>query len=250
MIRMPEIRRQDLPRPILLGVAALVLGVFSLLPGTVCAAQAASIPAQMKPIPFDQIVTFLFLMLGPIKIIGPFVKATRAADAKLARRIAFRAILFSSLALLLAALVGEGFLTKYSVPLPVLALSGGVILFLVALQGILKQFALPVRSEGTPEAAPTLSVAISPMAFPTIVTPYGTAALIIFIALGPDLKSKMAVGAALLGIMLLNMIVMLLARHILRFMGVFLQILGAVLGVIQVALGLQIMLVNLQMVWM
>lgn len=242
-------RRQALSLLIRPGVAALILGLLCLLPGTVWAAQATSVPAQMKPIPLDQIVTFLFLMLGPIKIIGPFAKTTQAADVKLARQIAFRAILFASLALLLAALLGESILNRYSVPLPVLAISGGLILFLVALQGILQQFTPPAKSEG-PSEAPTLSVAISPMAFPTIVTPYGIAAVIIFIALSPDMKGKLSVGVALLGIMLLNMIAMLLARHTLRLMGVFLQILGAVLGVIQVALGLQIVLVYLKRVWM
>ena len=45
--------------------------------------------------------------------------------------------------------------------------------------------------------------------------------------------------AWLLAIMLLNLIVMLVARHIQRFLGVFLQILGAVLGIVQVALGIR-----------
>lgn len=242
-------RRQVLPRAIWPAVAAVVLGVLCFLPGTVCAAEAAPVPAQVRPIPFSQIVTFLFLMLGPIKIIGPFSKATQAADAKLTHQIAFRAIFFAILALLLAALLGESVLTQFSVPLPVLAISGGIILFLVALQQVLQQFAPPAKSDraATP---PTPSVALTPIAIPTIVTPYGIAALIIFIVLSPDLKRQLAIVAVLLGIMLLNLIVMLVARRILRFIGVFLQILGAVLGIIQVALGLQIILFNLKRVWM
>jgi len=43
-----------------------------------------------------------------------------------------------------------------------------------------------------------------------------------------------------LAIMLLNLVVMLLTRHIVRVLLVVLIILGAVLGVVQVALGLQI----------
>jgi hypothetical protein len=182
-------RRQPHPHHIWPGVAAMVVGVLCLLPGTDWAARATSVPSQMKPIPLDQIVTFLFLMLGPVKIIGPFVKATQAADARLARQIAFRAILFSSLALLLAALLGESILNKYSTPLPVLAISAGVILFLVALQGILQQFVPPAKSE-VAAAVPTPSVAITPIAFPTIVTPYGVAALIIFIALSPSARNE------------------------------------------------------------
>ncbi len=38
---------------------------------------------------------------------------------------------------------------------------------------------------------PTLNIALSPLAFPIIVTPYGIAAIIVFLALSPDLSSKL-----------------------------------------------------------
>jgi multiple antibiotic resistance protein len=211
-------------------------------------AQAAGGPAPMQPFSAGQIFIFFFLTLGPIKIIGPFAKMTQGADIWLAHRIALRAILFSIFALLLAALVGERFLQRYNMPLPVLALAGGIVLFLVALQAILQQFTPPARSEGQ-APAPTLNMAITPIAFPIIVTPYGIAALIVFITLSPDWAGRLVIGVILLGIMLLNMVAMLLARHLLRFLGVFLQVLGAVLGIIQVALGLQIIVASLQRLW-
>lgn len=226
------------------------VGIVFLFQGsTLLAAVGTPGPGPMKAIPIVQVITFLFLMLGPIKIIAPFVKVTEGADIRLARRIAFRAVFFSSAALLLAAVGGQSYLATYSIPLPVLAIAGGIILFLIALQVILQQFTAPLQNERT-VTVPSLNVAITPIAFPTIVTPHGTAALIIFLALSPDIQDKIAVVAVLLGIMLLNMIVMLLARHIVQFMGVFLQMLGAILGIIQVALGLQIVLVNLKRVWM
>jgi multiple antibiotic resistance protein len=227
----------------------LFLAVLLLLPaGAASGAQAAGGPAPMKPLSAQQIFLFFFLLLGPIKIIGPFARLTQGADIWLAHRIAWRAILFSIFALLLAALVGESTLEKYSMPLPVLALAGGVVLFLVALQTVLQQFTPPATGGGeTPPA--TLRLAITPIAFPTIVTPYGIAALIIFVALSPNWRGRLVVGGILLVVMLLNLVAMLLARHILRFLGVFLQILGAVLGIIQVALGLQIILNSLQRLW-
>ena len=76
--------------------------------------------------------------------------------------------------------------------------------------------------------------------FPTIVTPYGIAALVVFLALSRDLQAQLTIGAIALGIMLLNLIVMLLTRRILPILGLVLAILGAVLGIIQVALGLLI----------
>jgi len=194
---------------------------------------------RMEPLPIDQIFTILFLMLGPFKLIGPFAKATRGADRGLVRQIALRAAGFSSVSLLLAAFIGERFLEKYGIPIPILALAGGVIFFLVALRSVLEQFSAPTTTERA-DSVPTLSVAITPVAFPGIVTPYGIAALIIVLALSPDARQQWIIGAMVLGIMLVNFVAMLLADRIVRVAGLFLMTAGVVLAVIQVALGLNI----------
>ena len=185
------------------------------------------------------IFPFLFLMLGPFKIIGPFAKMTTGADPALIRQLAIRSIIFSSIALLIAAFLGEMILSKYGIPLPILGISGGIILFLVALLNVIQQFA-PIEASEKNVVTPTLKMAMNPLAFPTIVTPYGIAAVIVIFAYSPDLNSKIIVGATVLGIMVLNLVIMLITRYVFKFLAIFLAILGAILGVIQVALGLLI----------
>lgn len=209
-------------------------------PGSAAAADATTGLARMEPLPLAQIFTLLFLMLGPFKIIGPFARVTKGADAALTRGIALRATVFASLALMVAAFLGERVLSSYGIPLPVLSLSGGIILFLVALQNILREFALHDEGAAEPAPEPSLKMALTPLAFPTIVTPYGIAAVVVFLAISPDQQTRLVVGAILLAIMVLNLGVMIMTRHLRPVMGVALQILGAVLGIIQVALGLQI----------
>lgn len=209
--------------------------------GIAAAAGAAPDQLPIEKFPIAQIFTFLFLMLGPFKIIGPFTSITKGADVALTRQIALQAILFSSLALLVAAFIGEFILARYGIPLPVLSLSAGIILFLVALQSVLQQYAPPAsRSEADTPPTPNLKVALTPLAFPTIVTPYGIAALVVFLTFSADLQSRLMIGVIVFVIMLLNLIAMLTARHIGPVLGISLAILGAVIGVIQVALGLQI----------
>jgi len=186
-----------------------------------------------------QIFMILFLMLGPFKIIGPFVKITKNADPALTRKIALRAIIYSIVTLILAAFLGENILKNYGIPVPILALSGGIILFLVALLNIISQFKPAVVHEEN-AATPSLAVAMNPLTFPTIVTPYGIAAVIVFMALGPDLNSKLTVNAMVVGIMVLNLLFMLFAKHIIKPLSMILAILGAILGIIQVALGAKI----------
>lgn len=186
-----------------------------------------------------QIFAFLFLMLGPFKIVVPFAKITRNATPAFAYNIAIRATIYSTLALLIAGLLGEKILRNYGIPMPILALSGGIILFLVALLNIIKQFE-PHATDMQFEENPTLNMAMNPLAFPSIVTPYGLAAVIVFLSIAPDLNAKLNVAGVVLGIMVLNLIVMLLTRYIFKPLTLILGLLGAILGVIQVALGLMV----------
>ncbi|WP_083930696.1 MarC family protein [Eudoraea adriatica] len=189
--------------------------------------------------PYAQIITFLFLMLGPFKIIAPFAKITVGADPSLTKKIAFRSILYASIALLLAGSLGETILSKYGIPIPILALAGGIVIFLVALLEIIKQF----TPHETPEAnqiTPSLKMAMNPLAFPTIVTPYGIATIIVFLSMFSDSRSQLIIAAIIVGIMLLNLVTMLVTKRIFKYLSVVLPILGAVLGIVQVALGLLI----------
>jgi len=183
--------------------------------------------------------TFFFLMLGPINVLGPFVKMTERADDRFRRQLAIRATIFSCLALAAAALVGEKSLRDYGVSLTVLALTVGFVLSAVAFQKILEQFR-PVPTEKT--AAGTLSVdsAALSLAFPTIITPYGIAVVIIFAAIASDASTRVAIFLLALGVLLLDLLAMLVARPLLKWLGAPLLILNAVLAIIQLAVGVQI----------
>jgi multiple antibiotic resistance protein len=191
-------------------------------------------------IPPAQIFTLLFLMLGPFKIIGPFAQLTKGADDRQAHRIAWLSIVFASAALLVAALLGRSILDSYRIPEPVMALAGGLILSLVALRNLLEQFEMHADDSPPDAPPPGLKVALAPLAFPTIVTPHGIAAVVVLMAVSPDAQARWVVGGIIVAIMLVNLVTMMLARKIMPVMGIVLPILGAVLGVVQVALGLQI----------
>jgi len=204
-------------------------------------------PLASAAIDPQRIFVFLFLMLGPVKILMPFVEMTRHGDAAFRRQIADRAILFSAAALLLAAVIGDNMIANFGIPLPVLILAGGLILFLVALNTILEQFtALPLPK---PEIAPRdLRSLAARLAFPIVVTPSGVAAIIVFCALAKnDVRQLLTIGSITFAILLLDWLAMLFAEPILRWGRVALQLVAVILGVIQVSLGLQLMLRGLSM---
>lgn len=233
---------------LLLSMVVVLFSTAMLTAQEVAGAVQTDAETGIRSIPFSQIFTFLFLMLGPFKIIGPFAKMTQGAEASEARKFALHGIVFASLALFLAGLLGEKLLGNFGVSLPVLALTGGILLFHVAITGIFNQGEPPKPPTGD-QAVLLPGMAITPLAFPTIVTPYGIAALIVFIALQHDLNGKMMIATMLLGVMVLNLLAMLFAQQILKKLGWLLQLLGAVLGIIQVALGLNIIVHAVQTIW-
>ena len=229
-------------------VALACVGCFAAA-GAVCATEVADVSTPMKQIPLAQFLPILILMLGPFKIIGPFSKATNDASATQTRQIAILATIFAALGLLIAGFLGESILSSYGIPLPILVLTGGIILFLVALKNVLAQFEPhePHKGEAKALPAPVMKVALMPLAFPAIVTPYGIAALIVLLAFSDGQEGRLTIAAAVVAIMILNLIVMLVARRLAIVLAFVLPILGAVLGVVQVVLGLQIINNALQM---
>jgi len=229
-----EARLQKMP-------AALAAVALAVMPATSWAEGAAPVPGVIEFFPMTHIATFLVLMLGPSKIIGPFVSLTSGADTDLERKIAMLSITFSGAALILAGLVGEKVLSKYGIPLPILALSAGVILFVVAMLETTRPAKDQIKTKrSVEEEPPSLQLALSPLAFPIIVPPYGVAAFIVFLAFTPDTKGQLIIGGIVFLVLLVNLLVMIFARRLVAIMGTGLSVVGAVLGVVQVALGLQI----------
>ncbi len=187
-----------------------------------------------------QIFVFLFITLGPMNFVKAFAKVTYGADAAFRRQLAFRTILIATISLLLASVVGTALLQKWLISVGAIAMAGGLILFLVAIRSILTFYAEPTnrdQSTSTPTPAPTLALAASRLAVPSIVTPYGVATVIVFLTIAPEVK--WAIVGLVLVIMIIDLLVMLFVRPLLRVLGVPLQLLGIVFAVLQVALSVQ-----------
>ncbi len=191
-----------------------------------------------------EIFTFLFIMLGPIKLLAPFAKMTATHSAAESRSLAFGGALIATLTVLAASFIGQAMLAKWGVSVGALAVAGGILFFLVALSLVLDPYG-GSAAQAEPPPAPTTR-ALTWQLLPRIVTPYGIAAVILLLALMPDRVTTIVV--ILLGIMLLDLIAMLCARSVLRVVAFPLQILGTVMGVLQVALSVQMIVYGVKLI--
>jgi len=196
----------------------------------------------------SQVFVLFFVMLGPIKIIAPFATMMKDAEAKSCRKLAIQSFTIASATTLVAAAAGRLILENWHVSLGALLIAGGVVLFLVALRQVLEQYAPAPDVEACPQGSELAPTAIR-LAFPTIVTPYGIAAVIIILSVSPNARYAVGVAAAIIAVMVLNLLAMLYARKILKVVGMApLQIVGTVLSVMQVALGVQMIVGGLRMI--
>jgi len=177
-----------------------------------------------------------FIMIGPIKSIGPFAAGTAGLSAAELRRVAWKVFAVSAVTVLIAGTVGGKLLQKWHIAPPVLQLAGGLVFLLVALQMVLAQY------RPAAPAAAGQPVSISHLAFPVTLPAYGIAALIVLVAMSAATDRVIWILAIAVAVLVLDLLVMLFVRPLLRGIGQLpLQILGAVLGMLQVALALQLM---------
>ena len=195
---------------------------------------------------FNLFIIF-FVTLGPLKVIPVFVQLTRNARRSLKQKLAFRSTIVATVVILLVVLIGRNLLAVWQIQLPALMIAGGILLSVVALQLVLTQY-LPKGAQPPPPDEPELSLAIQPLAFPTILPPFGIAIALTLMIVSVELGlSAGAVIALLVVVMGLNLLSMLAAGPIFKFIRpVTLKILGFTLGVMQFALGIQFILSGLE----
>ena len=188
-----------------------------------------------------EVFILLFVTLGPIKVLGPFMQMTRDADAARAKSIAVRAFALALIAAVIGGFVGKLLVDNWQISLAALTLAGGIIFLLVGLRLVLEQYQ-PAHDAPTPLPEVQMAAALR-VAFPTVVTPYGIAAVIALLVNSHDAPRTFGILAFLIGVMVLNLLAMLYARRIMGGVTLLaLQIFGAVLGVLQVALAVQMIL--------
>ena len=113
-------------------------------------------------------ITF-FAVIDPIGTIPVFIAVTAQYDRKTKRRVALLATIVAACVLLFFLIVGEIVLNALSIPLPAFQISGGIVLFLFALNMIF--------GDGKPNEEIKLlqdshkETAIFPLAVPSIASP-------------------------------------------------------------------------------
>lgn len=162
-------------------------------------------------------ITFI-AVIDPIGTVPVFIAVTHKYDLKTKRRIALLATFVSACILLFFLVMGEVLLTALSIPLPAFQISGGIVLFLFALNMIF--------GDSKPEEEIKLienshkETAIFPLAVPSIA---GPGAMLAAVLLTENEKfsfvEQLQTALVMLSVLVLVYILLLLSGFITRLIG-------------------------------
>ena len=192
-----------------------------------------------------QIFTLLFVMLGPLKMLGPYAKATHTLSPEKLRSVSLKATVIALISLLIGGYIGKFLLGNWGIPLSVLELTSGVVFLIMALIIIFiprKEEPAGVKANSETEVRPPA------VAFSMIVTPYGVAVVIALLAASVSLHRTLLILGLLVFVLFLDLLAMLYIRQLMGKTGtMIMQMLGAVLAVLQAALAVQMIILALKL---
>lgn len=193
----------------------------------------------MPEVPLDKLFVLLFMMTGPLRVVPGFAALSSALDEEQKKRIATRGALYASAGVFLAVVMGHTILASWGASPEALAAATGILLFLTALQSLVGWPAVSPAGQNNQNSS-FARLALSPLAFPTILPPFAVGVLILFGAYFPDWYSKVMMLGLTWGIIAVDWIAMKYAKQIMEKIGAStLQVLGAVFGVLQLSLAIQ-----------
>ncbi|MBL4788446.1 MAG: MarC family protein [Kordiimonadaceae bacterium] len=186
----------------------------------------------------------LFVIIDPIGIAPVFAGLTQGTSASHKRKMALKGTIVGTAILVFFALVGEPFLGALGISLDALRISGGIMLFIIALEMVFEK-----RMERKESTAAKLDehfddISVFPVGLPLIAGPGAIATIMLLVAdYEGDVAAQGGILAALGLVMVISLIVFLAAGKIMEFLGPTVNaVLTRLLGVILAALAAQFIL--------
>jgi multiple antibiotic resistance protein len=186
----------------------------------------------------DVLAAFIvfFSVIDPIGTIPVFIAVTERFDLKTKRRIALLATVFSASILIFFVVVGEIILKALSIPLPAFQISGGIVLFLFALNMIFGD------SKPEEELKTLLKdhqeTAVFPLAVPSIASPGAMLAAVLLTENAIfNIWEQIQTVLVMIAVLILTYFLMLLAGRINKVIGssgasVISRIMGLILSAV------------------
>ncbi|MFQ6552080.1 MarC family protein [Aestuariibius insulae] len=188
--------------------------------------------------------TALFVVIDPIGLAPVFAALTQGLSPAQRRKIAARACAVATGILLIFAFLGEAVLEFLGISMPAFRISGGILLFLTALDMLFERRQTRRQSQGdAPEEETGQDPSVFPIAIPLIAGPGSIATIILLVGEATTTLDAMLVVAIMLVTVGLVFVLFLVAGYLERLLGkVGINVVTRLLGMLLAALSVQFVL--------
>lgn len=157
----------------------------------------------------------LVVVVDPIGLAPLFVALTGDMKPVERRRVAVRACVVSFIILAVFGLIGEDFLNVVGISMPAFRISGGVLLFITALDMLFERRTERREHNATSENDPS----IFPLAMPLIAGPGAMTSMILLVGSHSDLLSKSVIFGVMFAVIILVFAMFMVSGILARAMG-------------------------------
>ncbi|RED13295.1 MarC family protein [Pontivivens insulae] len=196
----------------------------------------------MTEIAISAFVT-LFVIIDPIGLTPIFVALTPGLSRTERTKIAVRAVVIAFVILCLFAFLGEALLNAVGIGMPAFRISGGALLFLIAVEMLFERRTAR-REKQADEPEPSRDPSVFPLALPLLGGPGAMATIVLLMGeLEGDFASQMVVLGVMATVLLIALILFMMSGVLERLLGaVGINLITRILGVLLAALSVQFIL--------
>jgi len=181
----------------------------------------------------------IFVVIDPIGLAPMFVAITKGEDAGHRRMVALRSCAIAAVFLTLFGLFGESVLGFVGISMPAFRISGGILLFLTALEMLFERRTQRRKGQATKADDPS----VFPLATPLIAGPGAIATMILLTGQADGVSELIAVHLVMLAVVALVLLFFLAAPLMERALGdTGINVVSRLLGMLLAALSVQFVL--------
>ena len=178
-------------------------------------------------------LTALFVIIDPIGAALIFNSLVSTGDKKYRYTMAIKSILISGFTLVLFGNYGEALFFHLGISIDSLRISGGLLLFFTAFQMITSDIGFSNKGD-------LRDISVFPMTVPLLAGPGTLTLCVLLFSKTTEPSGTLAVSAAIVCTLLLTLVLMILSKHLKKFIGrTGDEILKRFLGVVLAALAIQ-----------
>lgn len=187
----------------------------------------------------------LFVVIDPIGLTTVFIALTQGTSVAHRRSVAIRACLVAAAILTLFAFLGENVLGFIGISMPAFRISGGILLFLTALDMLFERRTKRREDRADEEEFPDPSV--FPIAIPLLAGPGSIATMILLAGQANGAAEMAGILAIMVGVLVIGLVFFLLAGSIECALGrTGIVVTTRLLGMLLAALSVQFVLDGLR----